>query len=262
LHDYQKPFLAQFAKVVTCQREIRHPNPHYRHQAQPWLAGIQRQVSEDRSREFVPKLSHEDFARMRFPEKTRRLSVICSNKVMIPGHQARLDFVDLLRKADGKQIEVFSTDLSRWTDKWDILPSCHYHLVLENSCVRDYWSEKLADAFLAWCVPIVWGCPNLKDYFPEQSFVDLDPNDMAASVERVKETIAREPSEEQRAAVSEARRLVLEEYNLFSEIQRLIEAAPAEEPRRTRLKDERLFLPGASLRPLVRAVTDPWRIRK
>jgi hypothetical protein len=191
---------------------------------------------------------------MAVPEKACRLSAVCSKKVMVPGHQARLDFVQALRQEMGKGMDVFGYGFKPIVDKWDALAPYEYHLALENSCLPDYWTEKVADAFLAWCVPIVWGCPNLVDYFPEDSFVALDPSDTAASLAKIKETISNPPSEKQKLAVSEARRRVLEEYNLVFEIRRLAESTPCGPAKRIRLKDERLFLPGGALRPLLRAV--------
>jgi hypothetical protein len=262
LHEYQERFLAQFAKIVTCQQQIRHPKVIYRHQAQPWVSGIERYASENMHKKFGVRFSYDDFASMALPEKTRRLSAVCSRKMMVPGHQARLDFLEELRKAIGDALDIFGYGFQPVVDKWDALAPYQYHLALENSCVSDYWTEKVADAFLAWCVPIVWGCPNLNEYFPENSFVAIDPTDARASVEKIKEVIARPPSAGQRLAVTKARQLVLEEYNLFPEILRLAEATPCGEARRVRIRDERLFLPGGRIRPLVRAMTDRWRSRK
>jgi hypothetical protein len=259
LHNYQKGFLAQFAKVVTCQREVQHPNVIFRHQAQPWLAGIQRHASENRHEGYGVRLSYEDFVRMDPPLKSRRLSVLCSRKVVVPGHQARLDFVAQLEKEFGKKVDVFGYGFEPIVDKWDALAPYEYHLALENSCVPDYWTEKVSDAFLAWCVPVVWGCPNLVEYFPKQSFVALDPTNREASLARIRETISKPPTKEQQLAVAEARRRVMEDYNLFPEIRRLVETSPCAEARRIHLRDERLFLPGSTLRPLVRALTDRWR---
>lgn len=259
LHNYHVGFLNQFSKVITCHPDVQHPGVIHRHQAQPWLAGITRHASENQHVGFGVQFQYEDFVRMAVPAKTRRLSAVCSRKVMVPGHQARLDFVESLRPEVGADCDIFGYGFQPIADKWDALAAYHYHLVLENSCVPDYWTEKVADAFLAWCVPLVWGCPNLADYFPADSFVALDPNDVAGSLAQVRQTISQPPSQKQLSAVAEARRHILEEYNLFPEILRMLAAAPAGVPQKIRLKDERLFLPGNRWRPLVRALTDRWR---
>ncbi len=100
------------------------------------------------------------------PEKTMALSTICSNKQLTQGHKARLDFLEDLNQHLGSDFSMYGYGRTPVVDKWDALWPYHYHLVVENTCIKDYWSEKLADAFLAFCMPIVWGCTNLNDYFP------------------------------------------------------------------------------------------------
>ena len=258
LHCYQQKFIDQFATVVSCQ-QIEHPNLIKRHQAQPWLAGVTRNSTENIHAGFGYHLDHEELNRMARPHKPNILSAVCSNKQMIAGHAKRLEFVKLLQRQVDTQCDLFGYGFQPLGDKWEALAPYQYHLVLENSCVADYWTEKLADAFLAWCVPIVWGCPNLADYFPLESFIMLDPDDLEGSLQIVKDSTAIPPSATQQAAVAEARRLILENYNLFSEIRTLVNNTPAGKPQRVRLKDERLFLPGGLLRTVGRALTDRWR---
>jgi hypothetical protein len=40
-----------------------------------------------------------------------------------------------------------------------------YHIVIESSCVTNYFTEKLIDAMLTKTVPIYWGCPNIYEFF-------------------------------------------------------------------------------------------------
>jgi len=261
LHSYQEGFLKQFAKVVSCHDSLTHRGLIHRHQAQPWLAGVIRTTGANEHAGYGANFDHADLSGMKMPAKPQRLSAVCSRKVMVPGHQVRLDFLSALQSALGSDLDVYGYGFQPVADKWEALAPYNYHLVLENSCVPHYWTEKLADAYLAWCLPIVWGCPNLSGYFPDESFISLDPGDPERSLRLVKETIAREPSEAQCRAVAEARRRVLDEYNLFAEILRMIEQTPASPPQKIRLKDERLFLPGAWWRPLVRAATDRLRFR-
>ena len=261
LHAYQERFLQQFAKVVSCHPTIIHPGLVLRHQAQPWLAGVVRTKEANEHAGYGSNFDHAAFGAMAPPVKTRRLSAVCSRKVMIPGHQERLDFLAALQKILGDDLEVFGYGFEPIEDKWDALAPYHYHLVLENSCVPHYWTEKVADAYLAGCLPLVWGCPNLGEYFPEESFVLLDPSDPERSIHRVVEALKRAPSALQLAAVAEARRRVLEEYNLFAEVLQMVDETPAGPKKQVKLKDERLFLPGAWWRPVVRAATDRLRFK-
>ena len=259
LHDYNDHFLRQFSKVVSCHDKMDHPGLVLRQQAQPWLAGVTRHHCDNVHTGFGVRYSIEDFASMSPPRKDRTLSVVCSRKVMVPGHQDRLDFLGSLKRDLGDDLDIYGYGFRPVEDKWDGLAPYTYHLVLENSCATHYWTEKLADAYLAWCVPIVRGCPNLADYFPNESFIQLDPGDPERAARIVKETVNRPPTDGQRSAVMEARRRILEDYNLFAEIRRMAETTPSGPPQNIRLKDERLFLPGGWWRPFVRLMTDRCR---
>jgi hypothetical protein len=258
LHHYQNDFLAQFSAVTSCQN-LQHPRLCKRHQAQPWLAGIARETGQNIHKSHNYRFNCDDFMAMGPAPKNRPLSAICSNKSLVPGHQERLKFVALLQEELKDRFELFGYGFRPLEDKWDALAPYTYHLVLENCCVPHYWSEKLADAYLASCFPIVWGCPNLAEYFPEDSFLLLDPQDPKLAAEKICEAIASPLSEKQRLAVAEARQRILTEYNLFSEIIRLCDATPPAPRSKTRLRDERLYLPGGWLRPTIRLFTDAWR---
>lgn len=258
LHAYNPRFLSQFAKVITCQ-SVKHPNLIRRHQAQPWLAGVSRQGKANIHRSECYRFSYDDFAAMSMPTKTSMLSAICSTKQIVPGHSARLAFVQTVKQSLLERFSLYGYGFQPLEDKWDALEKYHYHLVLENSSVADYWSEKLADAYLAWTLPIVWGCPNLADYFPPESFILLDPSDPENATRKITQVISEPPTKTQLLAVNEARQLVLTKYNLFAEILRLCELSKPNTPEKITIRDERLFLPGGWTRPAIRFLTDRWR---
>jgi hypothetical protein len=58
-------------------------------------------------------------------------------------------------------------------DKFSILRDHKFSLVLENSSVRGYISEKIFDSFFSGCIPVYYGAPNITDYIPENTFIDL-----------------------------------------------------------------------------------------
>jgi hypothetical protein len=89
---------------------------------------------------------------------------------------------------------------------------------LENSQQENYWTEKLADAFLSWCVPIYWGCPNIYDYFPNDSYYLLDINH-PNPIEQINEIIKRPINIE---SLGKARNIILDKYNLWEVIYKKI----------------------------------------
>ena len=79
------------------------------------------------------------------------------------------------------------------------------------------------DCFLAWTMPIYYGCTQLDKFFPAESFVQLDPSDSSLE-EQVRSVIQSDLRERNLDAIAEARRRVLQDYNFFEFITREIEA--------------------------------------
>jgi len=93
-------------------------------------------------------------------------------------------------------------------------------MVLENSQQTNYWTEKLADAYLSWCVPIYWGCPNLNDYFSDETYRLIDLNARMAEInEMIKEPIDSGMIER----LSVERQKILNEYNLWEVVRKQVE---------------------------------------
>jgi hypothetical protein len=256
LHAYEARFLDQFAQVVTCHRALRHPGLVLRHQAQPWLAGIARDVRANVHASDVVHYDYGDLAQLPPPDKCGRASAICSSRKDVPGHLARLELIKALKARDDCSVDLFGYGHHPIADKLEALLPYDFHVVLENSCIDDYWTEKLSDAYLAYCLPLVWGCSNLADYFPPASFIALDTTDPRRAAAEVAAAVAAGITPRQRVAVREARRLVLTEYNLFAEIRRMCAATPAETAHRIKLDDENLCRGGDWLRPVARSVKD------
>lgn len=152
------------------------------------------------------------------PEKTRDVSWITSTLAFLPGHKRRLSAIEALREAGF--VDFFGRGLNPIARKWEGLASYRYAIAFENHLGPWYWSEKLADCFLAGAMPIYAGCTNLEDYFPAGSFVRLDPDgDVVGDVRRIVES---DLAERNRPLVLEARRRVLHEHQLFPFVTRLI----------------------------------------
>lgn len=145
------------------------------------------------------------------PDKSRSLSWVTSNKALLKGHRSRMNFLESLKSLD---FDLFGRGFREIEDKWDALAPYHYTLAIENHRCPFYFTEKLMDAFLTWTVPIYYGCTNLESFFPRESYIPLDITSPDA-VEKVRHVTARRPTTEQMDAIAEARRRVLDEYQLF-----------------------------------------------
>ena len=169
------------------------------------------------------------------PEKTKSVNTILSYKQKTYGHKLRHAFVTrMLQKYPG-DIDVYGSfnlpsdheDVihNRYPslDKYESSIDYHYQFVCENSQQENYFSEKIVDAFLCYNVPIYWGCPNIEDYFPEESFhtVDIGNHDAMDEIIEISKT---PPDKTTMEAVAYARELILEKYNLWQALSDLIKS--------------------------------------
>ena len=194
---YEPGWLRSFDRVRTVQPDITHPRRAVGHTALPWYLGP-----------GYDQLSSGDF-----PAKTDDISVICSNKAMIGGHRRRLRFVEQLLELS--PMPRFGRGFHDLPDKWEGLAPFRYSVAVENSRHDHYWTEKIADCFLAGTVPIYWGAPNIRDYFPADSMIVIDTLDPFEVARIIKTEATHEAYQRRLPALREAKRRVLEEYNLF-----------------------------------------------
>jgi hypothetical protein len=114
-------------------------------------------------------------------------------------------------------------------DKADAIAPHRYHLVLENNDLGCFWTEKLADAFLGWSLPLFAGGKDAMDDFPEGSMIYLDIIDVAACIAQVERILDENLYESRLPAIAVAREKLLHEHNFFALISREVEKlAPPE----------------------------------
>jgi len=197
IKTYEPGWLARFARVITCHKDLRHPQVSLAQMALPWLVGR----------------SYDEHVAAEFPAKSSDVSVICSNKAMIGGHRRRIRFVDRLLELN--PMPRFGRGFHDLPDKWDGLAPFRYSVAIENSRYDHYWTEKIADCFLAGTVPIYWGASNIADYFPREAMIILDTLDPEKAARIIQAEATPEAYQRRLPALREAKRRVLDEYNLF-----------------------------------------------
>lgn len=212
---YSACFLAQFGHVLTSQEShnIHHPNAIFSQTGLHWFYGIGRNgyVTYDQMRAAAP------------PQKNRLISTVCSSKQQKHTlHNLRYQFTLRLKEAV-PELDHYGHGVRRIDDKAEALDQYRYHLAIENHICPEHWTEKLADPLLGFCLPLYCGCPNVEDYFPSESFIRVDLYDFDASLENVRAALATGQYEKRLPAILEARRRILDEYNLFALLARIIE---------------------------------------
>lgn len=209
---YEEGWLRSFERVRTVQPGIAHPHRAVGHTALPWYLGP----------------GYDQLASVDFPAKSADISVICSNKAMVAGHRRRLRFVEQL--LDEAPMPRFGRGFHELPDKWDGLAPFRYSVAIENSRHDHYWTEKIADCFLAGTVPIYWGAPNIKDYFPADAMIVIDTLDPVEVARIIRAEATPEAYRRRLPALREAKRRVLEDYNLFEVAYQMAKAGRSGSP--------------------------------
>lgn len=217
---------SRFSRVYPCHPRLLEqgrnfiPSPPFVH----WLTGYGYDFLRDR----------------REPPKRRALTVVGTGTANLPGHAARSAFISELCES-GLDFDLYGSPI--WSrhaqyrgplgpqlnfqrtppagsraaapQKWDVYAPSRYALVIENYAGPYYWSEKISDAFLAFCIPIYYGCTNITDYFPAGSFIRLESLDKQG-IAMVHDIVKSDAYESRREPLLEARRRVLTTHNLFA----------------------------------------------
>lgn len=210
--SYPLSYCKQFGVVCSCQEEIKLPNTIYTPAMLPWFVGIE--FSQDKNH---VSLNYEDILKSH-PRKTKLLSVITSDKAFTQGHIDRLNFVEKLQNHYGDQIDVFGRGHHDFADKWDVLSPYKYHIAIENSSSKHYWTEKLSDCYLTNTYPLYYGCTNIKDYFPENALTTLDIRNFDQAVKKIDEVIEKETFDKRQTELLRCKKLVMDDYNMFNYI--------------------------------------------
>ncbi|MBC7413300.1 MAG: hypothetical protein H7331_12695 [Bacteroidia bacterium] len=164
--EYQHYFLKQFGKILTVQREIKHKNLIYTHNANPWFIGK----------------SYDELINNKAPEKTKLISVVSSNKAFTAGHIKRLEFVQKLKSHFGDKLDVYGRGINDFDDKWDVVAPYKYSIAIENDNCDDWVTEKFFDCLYANTFTFYYGCPNLEKYVDARSFKRINIDNFEESV--------------------------------------------------------------------------------
>ena len=168
--------------------------------------------------------SFDQLVAMNIPIKSKAISWVVGSAKDIPGHLKRHSFLKFIQKEKFPDIDLYGRAVQYIDDKWDGLAPYKYSLAIENSNGPDYWTEKLADCFLTWTVPLYYGCTNIEKYFPKDSFIRIDIENSGVGMAQIKEVLEKNDWEKRIPSLTEARRLVLHEYQLFPHISKLIKS--------------------------------------
>ena len=217
IKSYFSDFTDQFGYILTSQPSwaLPHRNRIFQQPALQWFYGI---GSKN-------EISFDNLLSSVYPEKSKLVSTVGSSKKETHTlHSARYEFLsEVKRQIEG--IDVFGRTDIAMDDKAEAVAPYRFHLAVENHISTHHWTEKLADPFLGEAVPLYVGCPNAADYFPEESFIELNINNVDSAVNIIR-NLTTDDYLRRLPHVLEAKRRVMHEYNLFAVISNQIQSAP------------------------------------
>jgi len=213
IKQYQNGFLNQFSTIITCHSGLRHPHVMNTQQGLAWWVGL----STEGMKVVGYSKTYDDLKAMDITSfrKEKLMSIIASNANLTEGHRKRMAFAEEMKSHFGDRIDVFGRGPMEIEDKWKAIAPYRYHIALENSSVKHYWSEKISDAYLGGAYPLYYGCPNLDEYFPKGSFTKIDIADVQGSIDTIERAIESGIYEKSLSDIAKSRDLVLDKYNLF-----------------------------------------------
>ncbi len=218
--SYPQDYLEQFGAVFTSRDDIKHSNVIRGAYLCPWHV----------------KRSYDTLISTSPEVKKADLSVICSNSISLDGHRRRLAFVEQLKVYFKEQLHWFGKGKNPVADKWDGLSPFRYSVAIENAAHPHYFTEKINDCFLAYTMPLYWGCQNLEEYFPAESFVRIDINNYQRSIRLIEQAVRENWYEKYFEAICESRKRVLERYQFFPALSSMLDQFVAVKPSKRQAK--------------------------
>lgn len=117
-------------------------------------------------------------------DKSKLISIVASNKTQTEGHRLRHHVINFLKNEI--ELDVFGRGYNPIQYKYDTLKDYAFSIVIENSRVDYYFTEKLIDSLITGTVPVYWGCPSIGDFFNTDGFIIFesieDLNDKLKSI--------------------------------------------------------------------------------
>lgn len=214
----QEPYIeGVFDWMMEGHRQYAHVFTHH----PPTIAGNSKYIRCHPAVPWHVNASYDELMAMDVPKKRGDLSWITSNLAFFPGHKLRMSFLAYLQ-ANSFSIDLYGKGIRYIEDKWEGLAPYYYSLAIENSSSPDYWTEKLADCFLSWTVPIYYGCTNLEEYFPPEAFIRIDIERPQEAMRIISEAVTIDDWSTRLPALARARELVLNRYQFFPQISNLL----------------------------------------
>ena len=105
-------------------------------------------------------------------KKENIVSMIASSKRFTEGHNFRHIIANEL--SNKHKIDMWGSGYNIFDEKLSPLKSYAYSICVMNTNVNNYFTEILIDPISLGCVPILWGCPNISEYFNTDGIITFN----------------------------------------------------------------------------------------
>jgi hypothetical protein len=207
--NYPIKFIRQFSSIATSRQDILSSmnNAYAIQYVCPW------QIQK----------TYDELVDSKPSPKTKELSAIISNLYTTDLHQKRYNLLNKLQGHFKDKLNWYGRGNIYIKDKTDGLYPYKYSIAIENSIHEDYWTEKIADCFLSYTMPIYFGCPNITKYFDEKSMILLENiDDYKYVIGKIENAIEENYYENNIQSIIKSRDNILYQYQLFPILVKLI----------------------------------------
>lgn len=245
---YPTCYTKQFAYLLTTHTPFQMPHPNHRYsEGGPW---------------WCADCALEELFSMPEYEKTCELGTVCSAKQQTHTlHRKRYNLTKYLSN-HLPQMDWYGRGVKPLANKHEALFPYRYHVAMENYIAPYHWTDKISDPILGLCLTFYAGDPRLGEIFPPESFIPIPADDPAEACRIISEAVKNNEYEKRLPAIREARRLLIEKYNFYSQVAALVHEVQAAE------KEPPAFVPfklkgrHRLRRNPVNAITEAWEIIK
>jgi hypothetical protein len=108
----------------------------------------------------------------KFYPKTKLTSMIASYKRMTEGHRFRHEIIEALHNKH--EFDLWGSGYHPFGNKTEALADYCFSISVINCRRKNYFTEVLVDNFRVGTVPILWGCPNVGEYFNDKGVISFE----------------------------------------------------------------------------------------
>ena len=157
-----------------------------------------------------------------------KVTCVTSDLIMLKGHKLRVNFLryfDQLEKFNIKPL-IYGRKKSGIYDKLNLknhlgdidkrqnaLLPYYYNFMGENIDQINYFTEKILDPIVCETLCFYWGCPNIKNYLHEKSFINVDLEKPNIALDTIIKSIQNNEYEKRLKYIKETKKKILYELN-------------------------------------------------